>query len=64
MVAIVKTVRTNYDYAFSQPLDQDNYTKIEFRDDTKGTNLPRQYIPAVKKVINDTRPRINCAYFK
>lgn len=40
-----------------QPLEQDNYTKIEFKDDTKGTNLPRQYIPAVKKVICSIGPR-------
>ncbi|XP_077970615.1 elongation factor G, mitochondrial-like isoform X2 [Styela clava] len=34
---------------YVEPLSPDNYTKIEFRDDTKGQNLPRQYIPAVKK---------------
>lgn len=34
---------------YVEPLSPEKYTKIEFRDDTKGTNLPRQYIPAVEK---------------
>lgn len=33
-----------------EPLDPENYTKLEFTDDTFGTNVPKQFIPAVEKV--------------
>lgn len=34
---------------YIEPLDPEHFTKIEFRDETKGPNFPKQYIPAVKK---------------
>lgn len=33
-----------------EPLDQENYTKVEFEDQTVGTNIPKQFVPAVEKV--------------
>lgn len=33
-----------------EPLDAESYTKIEFVDQTIGTNIPKQFIPAVEKV--------------
>ncbi|XP_033638034.1 elongation factor G, mitochondrial-like [Asterias rubens] len=32
-----------------EPLPSDSYTKIEFHDDTVGTNIPKQFVPAVEK---------------
>ncbi|XP_051521132.1 elongation factor G, mitochondrial [Myxocyprinus asiaticus] len=32
-----------------EPLDPENYTKLEFRDQTIGTNVPRQFVPAVER---------------
>uniref|UniRef100_A0A673ZX57 Elongation factor G, mitochondrial n=1 Tax=Salmo trutta TaxID=8032 RepID=A0A673ZX57_SALTR len=32
-----------------EPLDQENYTKVEFEDQTVGTNIPKQFVPAVEK---------------
>ncbi|XP_004639900.1 elongation factor G, mitochondrial [Octodon degus] len=36
-----------------EPLDPENYTKLEFTDDTFGTNVPKQFIPAVEKGFLD-----------
>lgn len=33
-----------------EPLDPEDYTKIEFEDRTIGTNIPKQFVPAVEKV--------------
>lgn len=33
-----------------EPLDTENSTKLEFEDNTVGTNVPKQFIPAVEKV--------------
>lgn len=35
-----------------QPLDPENYMQLEFEDRTIGTNIPKQFIPAVEKVTN------------
>lgn len=32
-----------------EPLDAENYTKVEFDDRTIGTNIPKQFVPAVEK---------------
>lgn len=32
-----------------EPLDSENYTKLEFSDETVGTNIPKQFVPAVEK---------------
>lgn len=32
-----------------EPLDAENYTKVEFEDQTVGTNIPKQFVPAVEK---------------
>lgn len=32
-----------------EPLEPENYTKLEFDDQTVGTNVPRQFLPAVEK---------------
>ncbi|NXI43463.1 EFGM factor, partial [Galbula dea] len=32
-----------------EPLDPEDYTKLEFEDRTVGTNIPKQFIPAVEK---------------
>ncbi|XP_072264130.1 elongation factor G, mitochondrial [Pyxicephalus adspersus] len=34
---------------FIEPLDPENNTKLEFEDRTVGTNVPKQFIPAVEK---------------
>ncbi|NXW09581.1 EFGM factor, partial [Fregetta grallaria] len=32
-----------------EPLDLEDYTKLEFEDRTVGTNIPRQFVPAIEK---------------
>ncbi|XP_008424012.2 elongation factor G, mitochondrial [Poecilia reticulata] len=32
-----------------EPLDPEHYTKLEFEDQTVGTNVPKQFVPAVEK---------------
>ncbi|NXL58498.1 EFGM factor, partial [Chordeiles acutipennis] len=32
-----------------EPLDPEDYTKIEFEDRTIGTNIPKQFVPAIEK---------------
>lgn len=32
-----------------EPLDAETYTKVEFEDQTVGTNIPKQFVPAVEK---------------
>ncbi|KAG8581070.1 hypothetical protein GDO81_007543 [Engystomops pustulosus] len=34
---------------FIEPLEAENYTKVEFEDRTVGTNVPKQFIPAVER---------------
>ncbi|ELW63212.1 Elongation factor G, mitochondrial [Tupaia chinensis] len=36
-----------------EPLDPDNYTKLEFADETFGSNVPKQFVPAVEKGFLD-----------
>ena len=33
-----------------QPLSAESYTKFEFVDQTVGTNIPKQFVPAIQKV--------------
>ena len=33
-----------------EPLDAEASTKVEFEDQTVGTNVPKQFVPAVEKV--------------
>lgn len=33
-----------------EPLEPEYYTKVEFDDQTVGTNIPKQFVPAVDKV--------------
>lgn len=33
-----------------EPLDPENYTKLEFSDETFGSNVPKQFVPSVEKV--------------
>ncbi|KAM7106772.1 LOW QUALITY PROTEIN: elongation factor G, mitochondrial [Ciconia maguari] len=32
-----------------EPLDPEDYTKLEFEDRTVGTNIPKQFVPAIEK---------------
>ncbi|NWR71706.1 EFGM factor, partial [Centropus unirufus] len=32
-----------------EPLDPEDYTKVEFEDRTVGTNIPKQFVPAIEK---------------
>ncbi|GAA6225831.1 elongation factor G, mitochondrial [Lates japonicus] len=32
-----------------EPLDLEHYTKVEFEDQTVGTNIPKQFVPAIEK---------------
>nr|XP_034988436.1 elongation factor G, mitochondrial [Zootoca vivipara] len=34
---------------YLEPLEQEDYTKVEFVDKTVGTNIPKQFVPAVEK---------------
>ncbi|XP_053316367.1 elongation factor G, mitochondrial [Spea bombifrons] len=34
---------------FLEPLEPENYTKLEFEDRTVGTNVPKQFVPAVER---------------
>jgi len=36
-----------------EPLDPENYTKLEFLDETFGANIPKQFVPAVEKGFLD-----------
>ncbi|KAM9190093.1 elongation factor G, mitochondrial [Dugong dugon] len=36
-----------------EPLDPENYTKLEFLDETFGSNIPKQFVPAVEKGFLD-----------
>ncbi|XP_073754163.1 elongation factor G, mitochondrial isoform X2 [Callorhinus ursinus] len=36
-----------------EPLDPENYTKLEFLDETFGANVPKQFVPAVEKGFLD-----------
>ncbi|XP_030599838.1 elongation factor G, mitochondrial isoform X2 [Archocentrus centrarchus] len=36
-----------------EPLEPENYTKLEFEDQTVGTNVPKQFVPAVEKGFRD-----------
>lgn len=36
-----------------EPLEPENYTKLEFDDRTIGTNVPQQYIPAIQKGFHE-----------
>ena len=36
-----------------QPLEGEENTKLEFEDLTTGGNVPKQYVPAIKKVNDD-----------
>ncbi|KAM5164620.1 elongation factor G, mitochondrial [Mantella aurantiaca] len=38
---------------YIEPLDPENNTKVEFEDKTVGTNVPKQFIPAVEKGFRD-----------
>lgn len=40
-----------------EPLDPENYTKLEFEDRTVGTNIPKQFVPAIEKVQRVLRVR-------
>lgn len=33
-----------------EPLEPEHHTKLEFEDQTVGTNVPKQFVPAVEKV--------------
>ena len=35
-----------------EPLEPEDFTKLEFEDQTIGTNIPKQFVPAVEKVPN------------
>ncbi|XP_076838239.1 elongation factor G, mitochondrial [Brachyhypopomus gauderio] len=39
---------------YLEPLEAENNTKIEFVDQTIGTNIPKQFVPAVEKGFRDT----------
>ncbi|KAL4686753.1 hypothetical protein H8957_004853 [Semnopithecus entellus] len=36
-----------------EPLDPEDYTKLEFSDETFGSNIPKQFVPAVEKGFVD-----------
>lgn len=45
-----------------EPLDPENYTKVEFEDQTVGTNVPKQFVPAVEKVRMCSLMCLMCVY--
>lgn len=48
-----------------EPLESEHYTKLEFEDQTIGTNIPKQFVPAVEKVCvpNPTGIRVGKTFF-
>lgn len=38
---------------YLEPLEPENYTKVEFDDRTVGTNIPKQFVPAIEKGFLD-----------
>ncbi|XP_060623607.2 elongation factor G, mitochondrial [Anolis sagrei] len=38
---------------FIEPLEPENYTKLEFEDRTVGTNVPKQFVPVIEKGFRD-----------
>ncbi|XP_042311910.1 elongation factor G, mitochondrial [Sceloporus undulatus] len=38
---------------FLEPLEPESYTKLEFEDRTVGTNIPKQFVPAIEKGYRD-----------
>ena len=49
-----------------EPLDPEDYTKVEFEDRTIGTNIPKQFVPAVEKVqsnLHGTRNADSSCFF-
>lgn len=47
-----------------EPLPPAKYQSIEFSDETTGTNVPDQFIPAIKKVKIKFLQKIKLEYFK
>lgn len=41
-----------------EPLEPENYTKLEFSDATFGSNVPKQFVPAVEKVKTQQKTHI------
>ncbi|XP_072320050.1 elongation factor G, mitochondrial [Eucyclogobius newberryi] len=37
-----------------EPLESEHFTKLEFEDQTVGTNVPKQFVPAVEKGFRDS----------
>ncbi|KAJ0022044.1 hypothetical protein NQD34_009534 [Periophthalmus magnuspinnatus] len=37
-----------------EPLESEHFTKLEFEDETVGTNVPKQFVPAVEKGFRDS----------
>ncbi len=36
--------------SIKKPLPQEKFLQVEFEDETTGTNIPDQFVPAIKKV--------------
>lgn len=36
-----------------EPLDAEDSTKVEFDDQTMGTNVPKQFVPAIERVCTN-----------
>lgn len=36
-----------------EPLEAEDYTKLEFEDQTVGTNVPKQFVPAIERVCTN-----------
>ncbi|MEQ2171946.1 hypothetical protein GOODEAATRI_015806 [Goodea atripinnis] len=55
-----------------EPLEPEDYTKLEFEDQTVGTNVPKQFVPAVEKArrlvrrdhLVDTRSQESDSFWK
>lgn len=41
-----------------EPLEPENYTKLEFSDETFGSNVPKQFVPAVEKVKTNQKTHV------